>query len=35
MSAYIYAVSLLLIGYIGTDAVGKVYYGFEVTFEVV
>ena len=35
MSAYVYAVSLLLIGYIGADVVGKIYSGFEVTPEVV
>jgi hypothetical protein len=35
MSAYLYAVTILLIGYIGTDLIGKVYSGFQVTPEVV
>lgn len=34
MRAYIYAVSMLLVGYIASDVVGKVYSGFEVTPEV-
>jgi len=35
MSAYLYAVTILLIGYIGTDLIGKVYSDFQVTPEVV
>jgi len=35
MRAYIYAVSMLLVGYIASDIVGKVYSGFEVTQDVV
>lgn len=35
MSAYLYAVTILLVGYIGTDLIGKVYSGFQVTPEVV
>ena len=35
MRAYTYAVSLLLVGYIASDVVGKVYSGFEVTSHVV
>jgi amino acid permease len=35
MSAYVYTVTLLLIGYLGTDLIGKVYSGFQVTPEVV
>ena len=35
MRAYIYAVSMLLVGYIASDIVGKVYSGFEVTQNVV
>lgn len=31
LSAYVYAVSMLLIAYIGSDVVGKVYSAFEVT----
>ena len=34
MRAYIYAVSMLLVGYIASDVIGKVYSGFEVTPEV-
>ena len=35
MRAYIYAVSMLLVGYIASDIVGKVYSGFEITQDVV
>jgi len=35
MKAYTYAVSMLLVGYIASDVVGKVYSGFEVTPRVV
>jgi hypothetical protein len=35
MRAYVYSVSMLLIGYIASDVVGKVYSGFEVTPDVV
>ncbi|NBU02625.1 MAG: hypothetical protein EBT41_12045, partial [Betaproteobacteria bacterium] len=35
MSAYFYAVTILLTGYVGTDLIGKVYSGFQVTPEVV
>jgi len=34
MRAYIYAVSMLLVGYIASDVIGQVYSGFEVTPEV-
>ena len=35
MSAYFYAVTILLTGYVGTDLIDKVYSGFQVTPEVV
>lgn len=35
MKAYTYAVAMLLVGYIASDVVGKVYSGFEVTSGVV
>jgi len=35
MLAYFYAVTLLLIGYIGSDVIGKIYSSFEMTPEVV